>query len=117
MPTHEYLSVTTLSAYLQRKFDQDPYLGRVYLTGELSNFRLRPGHQYFSLKDDHAKISAVMFKSAFGKLKFTPESGMKVLVVGRVTMYAASGQYQIVIEHMEPDGVGAFYQEIGRAHV
>lgn len=110
MPTHEYLSVTTLSAYLQRKFDQDPYLGRVYLTGELSNFRLRPGHQYFSLKDDHAKISAVMFKSAFGKLKFTPESGMKVLVVGRVTMYAASGQYQIVIEHMEPDGVGAFYQ-------
>lgn len=110
MPTHEYLSVTTLSAYLQRKFDQDPYLGRVYLTGELSNFRLRPGHQYFSLKDDHAKISAVMFKSAFSKLKFTPESGMKVLVVGRVTMYAASGQYQIVIEHMEPDGVGAFYQ-------
>lgn len=110
MPTHEYLSVTTLSAYLQRKFDQDPYLGRVYLTGELSNFRLRPGHQYFSLKDDHAKISAVMFNSAFSKLKFTPESGMKVLVVGRVTMYAASGQYQIVIEHMEPDGVGAFYQ-------
>ena len=110
MPTHEYLSVTTLSAYLQRKFDQDPYLNRVYLTGELSNFRLRPGHQYFSLKDDHAKISAVMFKSAFGKLKFTPESGMKVLVVGRVTLYAASGQYQIVIEHMEPDGVGAFYQ-------
>jgi exodeoxyribonuclease VII large subunit len=51
-----------------------------------------------------------MFKSAFSKLKFTPESGMKVLVVGRVTMYAASGQYQIVIEHMEPDGVGAFYQ-------
>ena len=110
MPTHEYLSVTTLTAYLKRKFDQDPYLGRVYLTGELSNFRLRPGHQYFSLKDDHAKISAVMFKSAFAKLKFQPEEGMKVMVVGRVTMYAASGQYQIVIEHMEPDGVGQFYQ-------
>jgi exodeoxyribonuclease VII large subunit len=47
MPTHEYLSVTTLSAYLQRKFDQDPYLGRVYLTGELSNFRLRPGISIF----------------------------------------------------------------------
>lgn len=110
MPTHDYLSVTTLTAYLKRKFDQDPYLGRVYLTGELSNFRLRPGHQYFSLKDDHAKISAVMFKTAFAKLKFQPEEGMKVMVVGRVTMYAASGQYQIVIEHMEPDGVGQFYQ-------
>lgn len=110
MPEHEYLSVSTLSAYLKRKFDQDPYLGRVYLEGELSNFRLRPGHQYFSLKDDHAKISAVMFKGAFAKLKFAPEEGMKVLVVGRVTMYEASGQYQIVIEHMEPDGVGALYQ-------
>ncbi|MFD1484342.1 exodeoxyribonuclease VII large subunit [Lacticaseibacillus baoqingensis] len=110
MSNNEYLSVTALTAYLKRKFDQDPYLGRVYLTGELSNFRLRPGHQYFSLKDDHAKISAVMFKAAFSKLKFKPEEGMKVLVVGRVTMYSASGQYQIVIERMEPDGVGAFYQ-------
>jgi exodeoxyribonuclease VII large subunit len=110
MSDNEYLSVSALTAYLKRKFDQDPYLGRVYLTGELSNFRLRPGHQYFSLKDDHAKISAVVFKAAFAKLKFTPEEGMKVMVCGRVTMYPASGQYQIVIERMEPDGVGAFYQ-------
>ena len=107
---NEYLSVTDLSQYLKRKFDLDPYLAKVYLTGEVSNFRLRPGHQYFSLKDEHAKIKAVMFKSAFEKLKFRPEEGMKVLVVGRVTMYEASGDYQIVIEHMEPDGVGALYQ-------
>jgi len=108
----EYLTVSTLSQYLKRKFDLDPYLAKVYLTGEVSNFRLRPGHQYFSLKDDHAKIKAVMFKGAFGKLKFRPEEGMKVMVVGRVTMYEAFGDYQIVIEQMEPDGVGALYQAL-----
>lgn len=106
----EYLTVTALTRYLKRKFDADPYLERVYLTGEVSNYRRRPNHQYFSLKDEGAKISVVMFKGAFDKLKFTPEEGMKVLVVGRVTLYEASGNYQMVIEHMEPDGVGALYQ-------
>ncbi len=67
-------------------------------------------HQYFSIKDDHAKISAIMFKSAFAKIKFTPEEGMKVLVVGRISLYEASGSYQIYVERMEPDGVGQFYQ-------
>ena len=59
--TTEYLTVSALTQYLKRKFDADPYLKRVYLTGEISNFRLRPKHQYFSLKDEHAKISAIMF--------------------------------------------------------
>ena len=106
----QYLSVTALTKYLKRKFDVDPYLERVFLTGEISNFRLRPNHQYFSLKDDHAKISAVMFKGAFDKLTFKPEEGMKVMVVGRVSLYEASGNYQMYVEHMEPDGVGALYQ-------
>ncbi|MFD0896224.1 exodeoxyribonuclease VII large subunit [Loigolactobacillus binensis] len=107
----DYLTVTTLTKYLKAKFERDPYLDRVYLTGEISNFRLRPNaHQYFSLKDDHAKISAIMFRSAFNKVKFTPEEGMKVLVVGRISLYEPSGSYQIYIERMEPDGVGAFYQ-------
>ncbi len=107
----DYLSVTTLTRYLKRKFDADPYLGRVYLTGEISNFRPRPNaHQYFSLKDDHAKISAIMFKSAFAKIKFQPEEGMKVLVTGRISLYEPSGSYQIYVERMEPDGVGALYQ-------
>ena len=58
--TQQYLTVTALTKYLKRKFDADPYLGRVYLTGEISNFRFRANaHQYFSLKDDHAKISAI----------------------------------------------------------
>ncbi|MBP1045407.1 exodeoxyribonuclease VII large subunit [Enterococcus sp. BWM-S5] len=111
--TQQYLTVTALTKYLKRKFDADPYLGRVYLTGEISNFRLRANaHQYFSLKDDRAKISAIMFKSAFQKLKFQPKEGMKVLVVGRISLYENGGSYQIYIEHMEPDGVGALYQAL-----
>jgi len=107
----DYLTVTALTQYLKRKFDVDPYLGKVYLTGEISNFRLRPhAHQYFSLKDDNAKISAIMFKSAFEKLKFTPETGMKVLVTGRISLYEPTGSYQIYVERMEPDGVGQLYQ-------
>jgi len=105
-----YLTVTALTKYIKRKFDADPYLDRVYLTGEISNFRVRPRHQYFNLKDDNSVISAVMYKREFDKLKFTPKEGMKVLVVGRVNVYEASGVYNIVIEHMEPDGVGALYQ-------
>ncbi|WP_207694517.1 exodeoxyribonuclease 7 large subunit [Enterococcus sp. DIV0212c] len=109
----QYLTVTALTKYLKRKFDADPYLERVYLTGEISNFRMRPNaHQYFSLKDDGAKISAIMFKSAFQKLKFQPKEGMKVLVVGRISLYESGGSYQIYVEHMEPDGVGALYQAL-----
>ncbi|WP_407887716.1 exodeoxyribonuclease VII large subunit [Levilactobacillus sp. N40-8-2] len=111
MAATDYLTVTALTQYLKRKFEVDPYLGKVYLTGEISNFRLRPhAHQYFSLKDDRAKISAIMFRSAFEKLKFTPETGMKVLVTGRISLYEPTGQYQIYVERMEPDGVGQLYQ-------
>lgn len=111
--SEQYLTVTDLTKYIKRKFEQDPYLGRIYLTGEISNFRNRPNaHQYFSLKDDRAKIAAIMFKGAYQKLKFTPEEGMKVLVIGRISLYEASGNYQIYIEHMEPDGVGALYQAL-----
>ncbi|MDR0922675.1 MAG: exodeoxyribonuclease VII large subunit [Lactobacillales bacterium] len=112
--SEEYLTVTALTKYLKAKFERDPYLGRVYLTGEISNFRLRPTHQYFSLKDENAVISATMFKGAFSKIKFKPEEGMKVLVVGRVSLYERSGQYQLMIEHMEPDGVGALYQALAQ---
>lgn len=111
LATEKYLTVSALTKYLKRKFDADPYLGRVYLTGEISNFRMRPNaHQYFSLKDERAKISAIMFRSSFEKVKFRPEEGMKVLVVGRISLYEATGNYQIYVEKMEPDGVGALYQ-------
>ncbi|AKP66721.1 exodeoxyribonuclease VII large subunit [Companilactobacillus ginsenosidimutans] len=108
--SEQYLTVTALTQYIKRKFDVDPYLGHVYLTGEISNFRLRPNaHQYFSLKDDKAKISAIMFKSAFSKVKFKPEEGMKVRVKGRISLYEQTGAYQIYVESMEPDGLGALY--------
>lgn len=111
--TETYLTVTALTKYIKHKFEADPYLERVFLTGEISNFRMRPNaHQYFSLKDDKAKISAIMFKGAFNKLKFQPEEGMKVLVIGRISLYEPGGSYQIYIEHMEPDGVGALYQAL-----
>lgn len=110
MDNEQYLTVTALSQYLKRKFDVDPYLGHVYLMGEISNFRLRPhAHQYFSLKDDKAKISAIMFKSNFEKIKFKPEEGMQVLVQGRISLYEPAGSYQIYVESMEPAGLGALY--------
>lgn len=110
MTTDKYLTVTALTRYLHRKFTVDPYLQKVFLTGEISNFRLRTRHQYFSIKDDNAKISAVMFQSNFKRVKFTPEEGMKVLVVGRIDLYEPNGTYQINVESMQPDGVGALYE-------
>ncbi len=108
---NDYLTVSALTKYIKRKFVVYPYLSKGYVTGEISNFRLRPNaHQYFSLKDDNAKISAIMFKSAFNRIKFTPEEGMKVLVVGHISVYEPSGSYQIYVEQMEPDGVGQLYQ-------
>lgn len=110
MSTQQYLTVTALTKYIKRKFDADPYLERVFLTGEISNYRKRPNHQYFSLKDDNSVISAVMYRGEFNRLKFNLEEGMKVLIVGRVNVYEPSGSYNIVVEHIEPDGVGALYQ-------
>lgn len=103
----EYLTVTTLTKYLAAKFSRDPYLERVYLTGEISNFRQRPNHQYFAIKDEGAVIQANMWAGQFRKLDFKLEDGMKVLVVGRVSLYAPSGSYSINIETMVPDGIGA----------
>lgn len=103
----DYLSVSSLTKYLKLKFDKDPYLERVYLTGQVSNFRKRPSHQYFSLKDDKAVIQATMWAGQFKKLGFELEEGMKINVVGRVQLYEPSGSYSIIIEKAEPDGIGA----------
>jgi len=82
-------------------------LERVYLTGQVSNFRKRPTHQYFSLKDDHAVIQATIWSGIYQKLGFDLEEGMKINVIGRVQVYEPSGSYSIIIEKAEPDGVGA----------
>ncbi|MBY5033723.1 exodeoxyribonuclease VII large subunit [Streptococcus gallolyticus] len=107
MQPTDYLSVSSLTKYLKLKFDRDPYLERVYLTGQVSNFRKRPSHQYFSLKDDKAVIQATVWAGVYKKLGFDLEEGMKVNVVGRVQLYEPSGSYSIVIEKIEPDGIGA----------
>ncbi|KXT75337.1 exodeoxyribonuclease VII large subunit [Streptococcus sp. DD12] len=103
----DYLTVTQLNKYLGLKFSKDPYLERVYLKGQVSNFRKRPNHQYFSLKDEGAAISATMWASQYRKLGFDLENDMQVNVVGRVQIYEKTGQYSIVIEEVIPDGVGA----------
>ncbi|XOQ36424.1 MAG: exodeoxyribonuclease VII large subunit [Lactococcus sp.] len=103
----EYLSVSTLTKYLKTKFDRDPYLERVFLTGEISNFRRRPKHQYFAIKDEKSVIQATMWAGAFSKLNFDLEEGMKVNLIGRVQLYEPGGSYSIIIEKMMPDGIGA----------
>ncbi|WP_285110542.1 MULTISPECIES: exodeoxyribonuclease VII large subunit [Pediococcus] len=111
MTNDQYLTVSALTQYIKRKFDVDPYLHRVYVVGEISNFRLRVnGHQYFSIKDEQAKINVIMFKSAFAKVKFQPEEGMRVIVSGRISVYPGNGSYQLYVDSMQPDGVGALYQ-------
>ena len=110
----ECLTVAQITKYIKTKFDVDPYLNqKVLLVGQLTDFRQRSGHQYFSLKDDDdkianpAKIRIVMFKSAFQKVKFQPENGMKVLLQGRISIYEPTGSYQFYAEQMEVAGVGS----------
>ena len=93
-------------------FDSNNTLQRVYLKGEISNFkRHTSGHLYLTLKDEESRISAIMFRSAAASLKFTPEDGMNVLVTGRISAYPAGGNYQIYIDKMEVDGLGNLYVE------
>lgn len=109
---NKYLTVTDLNYYITQKFKKDPYLHKVFLQGELSNFRFRRNsHQYFSLKDEKSKINVVMFRSFFDKVKFKPEEGMKVYVVGYVSVYGPQGSYQFYAEQMEPAGLGALYEQ------
>ncbi|MGT2757503.1 exodeoxyribonuclease VII large subunit [Streptococcus ovuberis] len=103
----DYLTVSHLTKYLKLKFDRDPYLAKVYLTGQVSNFRKRPNHQYFSIKDEGAVIQATIWGGIYQKLGFELEEGMKINVIGRVQLYEPSGSYSIVIEKAEPDGIGA----------
>lgn len=102
-------SVSEINSYIKRKFDTDMMLQSVIISGEISNFtnHYKTGHLYFSLKDDAASIKAVMFNRQAAKLKFTPESGMKVLVFGRIAVFERDGVYQVYVDAMEPDGAGA----------
>ena len=103
------LSVSQLNRYIKMNFDADENLANIFISGAISNFtnHYRTGHLYFTLKDDSAAVRAVMFNSSAKRLKFMPEDGMKVIARGRVSVYEASGQYQLYVDDMQPDGVGA----------
>lgn len=103
------LSVSQLNRYIKMNFDADENLANIFISGEISNFtnHYRTGHLYFTLKDDSSAVRAVMFNSSAKRLKFMPEDGMKVIARGRVSVYEASGQYQLYVDDMQPDGVGA----------
>jgi len=107
-----YQSVGEFTSHLKLMFDTSSKMRNVYLKGEISNFKKHTtGHMYFSLKDETSKINAIMFASSASKLKFIPVDGTKVLVHGRVSIYEATGNYQIYIDEMDEDGVGNLYKE------
>ena len=103
-------SVSDLNEYIKSIFENNRTLSSVTVRGEISNFvNHRSGHLYFSLKDSDGQIRAVMFRSRAQTLRFMPESGMKVIVHGSVTVYPRDGSYQLYVSSMQPDGIGALY--------
>ena len=109
MNTPKIITVSQLNFYLKSLIDNDQNLRFVFLEGEISNLtdHYSSGHIYFSLKDEKSVVKAVMFSYATKNLKFKPENGMKVILRARVSVYEPSGQYQLYVEDMQPDGVGA----------
>ena len=107
--TPKFISVSQLNFYIKTLVEGDSNLRYVFVTGEISNLtdHYSSGHIYLSLKDDKAVVKAVMFSNSARNLKFIPKNGMKVIVRGRVSVYEPSGQYQLYIEDMQPDGIGA----------
>jgi len=112
MNNDKYLSVTAINKYLKSIFDKNEHLQHIFIKGEISNLKLHTtGHLYFSLKDENSKINAIMFSSSVKKLNFKPTDGSKVLISGRISIYEASGSYQIYADEMLEDGVGNLYLE------
>lgn len=104
------LTVSQVNSYIKRKLEYDDILSSVWIKGEISNFKNHTsGHMYMTLKDESSVIRAVMFKGNTFSLRFMPENGMKILAHGRIGVYERDGQYQLYIENMEPDGIGALY--------
>ena len=112
MNIDKYINISELNNYIKSVIDENVFLRNVYLKGEISNFKNHTrGHLYFTLKDDNSRINAVMFQNNALKLGFVPEDGMNVLVKGRISVYPATGGYQIYVDKMDLDGLGALYIE------
>ena len=104
------LSITQITEYIRSKLDSDAFLNQVAVRGEISNYKVYPsGHHYFTLKDEGAALKCVMFKGNALRLRFRPENGMKVIAMGKVTVYPRDGAYQLYCSAMAMDGVGDLY--------
>ena len=108
----KYLTVSVINRYIKHKLDTDENLQTVFIKGEISNFKAHStGHLYFSIKDETSKINAIMFAKNASKLQFNPVDGTKVLISGRISVYEATGNYQIYVDDMQEDGLGNLYIE------
>lgn len=104
------ITVTDLNKYIKNKVDNDEYLNNVLVKGEISNFKHHyTGHMYFTLKDENSLIKCIMFKTYTTNLKFVPKDGMKVMILGTVSVYERDGVYQIYCKAMQEDGMGSLY--------
>ena len=103
----QVLSITQLNEYIKGRLDADPLLAQVAVRGEISNYKLYPsGHHYFTLKDEGGALKCVMFKGNAMRLRFRPENGMKIIAMGRVTVFPRDGAYQLYCTAMAMDGIG-----------
>ena len=106
----QILSITQINEYIRGKLDEDRLLNQVAVRGEISNYKLYPsGHHYFTLKDENAALKCVLFKGSAVNLRFRPENGMKVIALGRISVYPRDGAYQLYVSSMSVDGVGDLY--------
>ncbi len=114
----QVLSVTELNEFLKMLMESNPLLSHVTVRGEISNFKAHgSGHLYLTLKDSEGQLRAVMFRGNAMRLQFRPEDGMRVLARGRISVYGATGQYQLYIDDLQPDGAGALalrFEELKR---
>lgn len=103
------ITVSQVNRYIKALLDESAPLRSIFISGEISNFKYyySSGHMYFTLKDENSQLKAVMFSSYASKLKFNPDSGMKVICSGRISAYERNGEYQLYVDDMQPDGVGA----------
>lgn len=106
----EIMTVTELTKYIKKRLETDDLLNNLLITGEISNFHHHSsGHMYFTLKDDNSRLKSVMFRSANQDLKFQPEDGMEVIASGYVSLYESRGQYQLYVQDLQPEGIGALH--------
>ena len=105
--SQQILSITQINEYIRTLMDSDMLLAGLAVRGEISNYKMYPsGHHYFTLKDEGGALKCVMFKGSAMRLRFRPENGMKVIAMGKISVYPRDGAYQLYCSNLTPDGVG-----------